>query len=219
MKKYRSVLLVFIVAALITTLVPVSFASAKTKTKKCTMYKLIKKGKYVYCQNGLHIFKVNLKTKKVKKLGALYGANMKLKGKYLYAYNNSQGLFGANLYRYNVKTGKKKLLAKDVDQMNTLAISGKKIYYRKIVKKGTYDFTYKKRVMKLNGKAKKSTKIKGETKVKSANVSGYHVWDTFDRDTYDWDDYSNNSPEGKINYYLSTPKGDILLERNFPAVD
>ena len=50
MKKYRSILLVLVIAVLVTTLVPVSFASAKTKTKKMNTYdEVIKKGNTVYC--------------------------------------------------------------------------------------------------------------------------------------------------------------------------
>ena len=204
MKRYRLILLLLSIAALVTTMAPVSFASAKTKTKKMKTYNCIKSGKTVYCTNGNRIFKVNLKTKKVKKLvKGKYGypSYLKKKGKYLYYCDVSQGL-ESYIYRINTKNNKKKILAHPI--YPAYAISGKKIYYKAVFVKdnGYGDVHYKNKVIKLNGKSKQNTKWKVSMKNKKTNKKGYYVTDNWDGQSWD-----------PVTYYLQTPKGRIKLER------
>ena len=196
--------LILVVAVVFSFAVPAESVSAASKTKKMSVYSCIKSGDTVYCSNNNHIFKVNLKTKKVTILtgGKCYPNNLKLKGKYLYYQDIQQGFdengYTGYLYRINVKTKAKKKLA----NASAYAIKGKKIYFTADKLKSDYSFKTIKRVMKLNGKSKKKTKYTVKNVHKETNASGYYVTNDID-----WDNYSQPA-----NYYLRTPGGNILLE-------
>ena len=196
--------LILVVAVVFSFAVPAESVSAASKTKKMTVYYCIKSKSTVYCSNANHIFKVNLKTKKVTILtgGKCYPGNLKLKGKYLYYQDIQQGFdengYAGYLYRINVKTKAKKKLAGATDY----AIKGKKIYVTADKIKGDNSIKTTKRVMKLNGKSKKKTKYKAKNACKQTNAKGYYVTDDID-----WDDFDQPA-----NYYLRTPSGYILLE-------
>jgi len=197
MKKYRLVLLVFIIAALVTTLVPVSFASAKTKTKKMKVYdQVIKKGKYVYCSDNYSIYKVNLKTNKVKRLTKPSSAfTMKLHGQFIYYQKMTWGMSN---YLCRVKTsGKSNKVLVSKDDSLDYVISGKRIYYN------TLDDDDKRRVysIKLNGKNKKRANCKVKRIDKKTNKKGYKV---INKESSDFDDFDGT---GYVVSYLKKPNG------------
>ena len=178
------------------------------KTKKMKTYNTIKSGKNVYCVAGNRILKVNLNTEKVTKLVKGkhgYISSLVLKGRYLYYLDHGNGLATCYIYRVNTKTKKKQKLASKT-AMN-YAISGKKIYYEAI-NADTWKSVNK--VMKLNGKSKKSTKIKAKRIIIDSNSKNYSVWNDFDQGTMEYGEM--------VNYYLSTPKGDIFLIRDYPLI-
>ena len=160
-----------------------SMAFGASGTKKMTYYgEVIKKGNTVYCNATVGIYKVNLKTGKVKALkeydpvGAIQFGNgaggMKLYKGYLYYME--AGAIGAGLCRVKV-TGKAKpqnLLRYVNFNASRFAISKGKIYVEGIDRDS---FKNVKRVMKLNGKNAKKTKYKVYNSFKPTNKKGYTI--------------------------------------------
>ena len=196
MKKRGLVFLMIAVAVfVVVALKPVDSHAA---TKKMTAYSTIKSGNTVYCTSGWHILKVDLKTKKVTKLAkskVIYCVNLKIKGKYLYYVDKSTGVGDASIYRINLKTNKKKKLAGSTG--SDYVISGSKIYYQKWDRNKPLPTN---RTMKLNGKAKKKTKVRIKMTNKDTNTKNYSVYST----------EPNDSDPG-ADFYLATPDGDIFL--------
>ena len=165
--KRTGIILLMLIVALAFTLEP-----SMAATKKMTVYSQVyKTGSTAYCLGDSGIYKVNLKTKAVKRIVKTtrhsQPMNIKKKGSYIYYINFLPGDY--SLCRVHIKTGKKKTLAYGVAGY---AISGKKIYYGKY----NYDTNKtSKRVMKLNGKNKKKTSIRGDFKEKKTNVKGYKI--------------------------------------------
>ena len=203
LKKHHSVLVVIMIVVLLTTVVPVSSVSAKTKTMKMTLYdQVIKKGKYAYCCDKGLIYKVNLKTNKVKKLikSPNYRSNMKLYKGYIY-YNDFT--WGSSIHISRVKTNGKanKYLAWQTDEMGYV-IKGKRIYYRDI--EWNEDTDEESRVtysIKLNGKNRKKVKYRVKPIYKNTNKKGYKV---IVKRSSDFDDFDGT---GYMISYLKKPNG------------
>lgn len=207
----RKILVIIAMLAVAVSFYPTDTYASSKAVKSTTYSNTLKSGNYVYCTNAHRLFKVDLKKKTVKVMAtqkAGYITCMKIRKGYLYYAEMSQ--YGAEclIYRINLKTGKKATLARNTS--GDYAIKGKKIYYNhaQVINN---DIKYKKRVMKLNGKSKKSTKYKVKMKTKMSNASGYLVVDDYDSDYYN--DWTNET----VNYYLKTPNGYIFLE-NFYLV-
>ena len=178
---------------------------AKTNTKVMTAYNQCTKSKnYLYCTNGISLFKVNNSNNNVQKLKTVhpyYAQKMHLKGNYLYYIAHSQGS-DSSICRINVNTGKYKRLASNINSSKGFVIYNSNIYYSKEV--GNKSQT---RVMKLTGKANRKTNSKIKCKVKDSNVNNYYVIDDRDKEEDDW----WNMP---ANYYLVTPTSRIFLENS-----
>ena len=202
--KGLAIALMLIVAAAFTLAPQQSFAASKTK--KMTVYNVaIKSGNKVYCNGTENIYRVDLKKKKV--LKRLHTEEsvvedvkaMKKKGKYVYflfeSYYDKERM---DLYRVSIYGGKEKRLAKNVC---AYAISDGKIYYTHFKKWNDYGNPVGKtnKVMKLNGKSKKSTRYKVKMKEKSSNAKGYKIKYT----------YKKNSEKYKV--WLKTPRKKIYL--------
>ncbi len=168
MKRFALILVALVVAVMF---IPQP-ASAATKSMKA-YDQVIKSKKTVFCSDGQNIFQVSLKTGKVKQLTARaeYDGDMpiramKLKGKYIYYAEISNGTTQASISR--VKKGKwysNQQLAY-TDALEKYAVKGKKIYY---IASG------EKRVMNLNGSKNKATKHKAKWKIKKSNTKKYKI--------------------------------------------
>lgn len=178
-----------------------SMAFGASGTKKSTLYTgVIKKGNTVYCNAKLGIYKVNLKTGKVKALkkydreGVLYFSQgstcMKLYKGYIY-FMDGAGI-GLSLNRVKASGGKKaqNLTTKNNFNVYSFAISKGKIY---IEGPSRDTFNDVKRVMKLNGKSAKKSKYKVVNKIKTTNKKGYKI--------------QTKTSGGKSKDYLVTPSG------------
>ena len=146
-------------AMMLTLCVFSSAVQAKSPKGKMTVYdNVIKSGKCVYCCDGYRIYRVNLKTGKVKNLVKKTGSPdeayfaMKKKGKYIYC-------------QYDMQLNKERLWVADY------WISGKKLYYSG----RTLEDIGVKRVMNLNGTSLKKSKLKCNMKRARSNVKGYRV--------------------------------------------
>lgn len=170
-------------------------ASAATKSMK-VYNQTIKIKSYVYCTDEQNVYRVNIKSGQVKMLTAnmTYNAErtiyaMKSKGKYIYFIDGSDYYTGATIMRVKKSaTHSNKKLA-HTDGLIAYAISKSKIYY--------YSDDGK-RVMKLNGKSNKKTKVKAKMTQKNRNAKGYSVVTYNDGSTFE--------------SYLKTPKKTILLK-------
>lgn len=193
MKKF-ALLFVALVVAVMFIPQPVSAAS-----KSMTTYnQVIKIDKTVYCTDGHGIFRVSLKSGKVKTLVSFVDemdwrtiANMKSKGKYIYFVDYSDSI-EANIMRVSKSKANARVLAQ-VEWLKGYAIYKNNIYY-------TSDEPGKMK-MALNGKSKKKTKYRAIMKEKNTNKKGYSVLSYID-------------DEGYFVSFLKTPKGkEYLLER------
>ena len=206
----KSVALVISMMLIVTFAVaPIDSYAASKMVKSTTYSNTLKSGSFVYCTNGNKLFKVNLRTGKVKtmcKAKVGYITNLKIKNKYIYFNEMSLGTTGGRLNRISLKSGKKQVLAKN-NVYPKYAIKGKKIYYEysKVSKNGS-KVTRHKRVMNLNGKKKKSTKVKIKMNSKLTNAKGYMVDSDFDYASYDWGNFE------PVNYFLKTPSRTYYLE-------
>lgn len=192
---------------MLTLCTPMSFAASNTKS--ATAYSCIKEKNTAYVTTYSAIYKVNLKTKKAKKLVSVSGGDidfLQKKGKYLY-YGTLGGGYEFQLSRVNVKTGKTKLIAESVayGKLDTkctgYVVKDSKIYYSE--PKANYKKS-KKVCVKLNGKSKKSTKYKAKMKHKVSNAKGYRL----SKKEVSQEPY-------EVKYYLKTPKGRIYLGTGF----
>ncbi len=173
-KKTKFAVTFALVLALLLSSVVTSYAASGTK--KMTLYTdVIKSGKYAYCCTYNGIYRVNLKTKKVKQIlkdDGTFDVNppdsMKLyKG---YIYYTTAAPMGSTLGRVKTNGKNNRLLASIWDY----AISKNKIYYT------GYDFENEnpdgiKRVMSLNGKNEKKCSYEVINKYKRSNKKGYKV--------------------------------------------
>lgn len=169
-------------------------ASAATKSMK-VYNQTIKIKTYVYCTDEQNVFRVSLKNGQVKMLTAnSYNSErtiyaMKSKGKYIYFIDGSDYMTGATIMRVKKSTAHSNRTLAHTDGLIAYAISKSKIYYRS---------DDGKRVMKLNGKSNKKTKVKAKMTQKNRNAKGYSVVTYNDGDTF--------------TSYLKTPKKTYLLE-------
>lgn len=185
MKMVRKALVLIMMVMMAFTCVPLiensieANALSTGKSKKMTVYSIIKKGKYVYCvtYNG-NLYRVNIKTGKKKCIeahnspwGETGSGCLKIYKGYLY-----YGVYGVlgqgTLYRVKTNGKNKKLLESNVADY---AISKNKIYYTKYGERLWEDDSVTKWYMKLNGKNKKKGKFKVVQKFKRSNVKGYKV--------------------------------------------
>lgn len=148
-------------------------AASKTRTMKT--YDAIVKGKTVYCTDGHSIYKVNKKTKKVKKILKRVPVDegivdLKKSGKYIYyIHGDTEGAF---LCRVKASGGKEQKLTSIYSYVHGYYIKKGKVYAH------YYDMTKDKdvkRVMKPNGKGKKITSVKAQNKHKASNKKGYKI--------------------------------------------
>jgi len=79
------------------------------------------------------------------------------------------------------------------------------LQYDKVYNK-SYDTKTVRKVMKLNGKSKKSTKVKSKNSEKANNAKGYSLIEN--RSEYDYD-----SESGYVKYYLKTPSKKVFVAR------
>ena len=172
----REYLKIFIFIACL--MIPITPLNAKTspKVKKMHVYnRVIKAGNSIYCSNGYVLYKVNKKRGTAKTLyayhtwtGDYFLNQMRLKGKYLYFVLGGENV--SSLYRINVKTGKRQRLMKENGFLYDYVISGRKIYYRRMIWSGTEPTI--RRVMKCNGKSVKKTRIRAKSIRKDTNKAG-----------------------------------------------
>lgn len=200
---------IILIATLILGCFTVASFGYSPKKKMMVYNDVLKKGNTVYCSAGGGIYKVNLKTKQVRRLvwidpdyhDTAYG--MKLHKGYLY-YINPSPMIG---YLYRIKTNGtgNKYLA----MVHYYAISKNKIYYES----SNLD-SWKRihRQMKLNGKSKKKSKYTVKKKSKRTNAKGYGIYIQKNGTVREYDDY-DDEPYYVYKYtdYLKTPKGLIKL--------
>lgn len=187
----RSVLIVSLAlfVALTTIAVPAE-AESDMSVKKMTVYdKVLRIGNFAFCAvSDDAIYKVNLKTNKVRKLVAVSEVphSMRKNGSYLYYVESTMG--GNTLYRVSVKTGKRNRLGPYYEYV----ISGNRIYCDG-------------RVMKLDGSCKKksTTSIKMKS-IKNSNKKYRLVMKYTPKD---------NGEQFKA--WLKTPNGKIYLGKGF----
>lgn len=193
----RKILMILMMTIIAVAFMPVT-ASAASKTMK-VYDKVLKEGKYVYCISEAGVYKVNVKTGKKKTLGKRdtmieewFPGAMKKKGKWIYFLVN--GPVGSSLQRVNVNNANWKILTvlDGEHWVERYMISGNKIYYT---------WGSKNRVMKLNGKNKKTTKTKPLMRHYTSNAKGYKVIEKY---------YT----KGDVDYckcWLKTPSKKIYL--------
>ena len=178
-------------------------SAASSYTKKMTKYdQVIKKGSTVYCCDGFRIYKVNLKTGKVKKLTKVYDMlhGMKLYKGYIYYEDWGNGT--GNDIRRVKKNGKGNKEICFQNCTDKYAIKGSKIYYEYEVDEWTNESTVK--VMKLNGKSKKyANEYTVKNTTKKSNSKGYRVKV---KETKGFD-YWPGSEKGSVTTYLIKPNG------------
>lgn len=200
--KKRIIPVLLIMVLVITMFTP--FSMAASKTKKMTLYDVVKSGKYAYAGTDNAIYKVNIKTGKVRKLKTFgkdtYFGGMRYYKGYLYYLVDDDSL-NACLYRVNVKSGKIKRLAQYSEASISFAIRKSKIYY---MAEDEIGHKYK-RVMKLNGKSKKKSSYKVSNSWKNTNSSKYKLYE--DESQYDWE-----SETGFVDVFLKTPSVIVFLE-------
>lgn len=199
--KKRSLLLlsaVFILTLIMTVNSAAADTFASTKSKKQDAFDCIKVKNTVYCRDSQKIFKVNLKTRKVKLLKKIDCGPMIKKGNYLY-FATEYDYESSRVYRLNIKTGKGKYLTKPLSLVD-FTVKGKRLYYRYTASSGKKKCKY----IPLSGKKKpKAARYPGGGKYRKSNVKGYSI---------NWPDPLTVDSTVPYNYYLKTPKGKILLE-------
>lgn len=201
MKKLLSIMLAAIL--IIGCFTTVSFGTGGTK--KMTAYNVIKKGNVVYCATGRGVYKVFLKSGKVKALFKMdeeeaYDCGpikaMKLYKNYVFFLHG--GPMTDSLYRIKISGGKTKILSKGI--VGGYAISKNKIYFEEY----NFDnYTKSKKVMSLNGKNKKKSSYSVKMTNKKANKKGYYI-ESVDEGMVD-DEYWGEAEE--YTDYLITPSG------------
>lgn len=200
--KKRIIPILLIMVLVITMFTP--FSMAASKTKKMTLYDVVKSGKYAYAGTDNAIYKVNIKTGKVRKMKSFgedtYFGGMRLYKGYLYYLVDDDSL-NSNLFRMNVKTGKIKRLVSYSEANIQFAIRKSKIYY---MVEDEIGHKYK-RVMKLNGKSKRKSSYKVSNSWKKTNSSKYKLYE--DKSQYDWE-----SNTGFVDVFLKTPSVVVFLE-------
>ena len=203
--KRHIVLIMMIAVALFCALV-LTQTPSHAATKPTKVYdQVIKSGDYAYCIAGTGIYKVNVKSGKIKKLvkdPGDYGhyRQMCKKGKYLYYIKGGTDVRG-DLYRVSIKGGKSKHLAGNVNKARCVSkymIKKDRIYYKEMNATNGKEKTKK---MKLNGKAKKKSKAKVKWSQEESNKSGYYI------DVNVYDAPSGSGYYEMIQYYLETPNG------------
>lgn len=205
MKKKLAIVLLALAVAV--AFAPAS-AYAVTKVKMTSYQDVLKAGNTVYVAGpgrGIYEVKVKndvMKSKKwlVKTPASLWEGSqitgMKIKGNYLYYCELTDGT-PLEVCRVNLKTKDQMDLA-FLPFYGEYAIKGKKLYVSYKEEVGPdYKLKTKRKVMKLNGKSKKSTSVKVVTKFKKSNAKGYSV--------------IYKEKNGYVKTYLKTPKGKYYL--------
>lgn len=198
----KKILISMMIVAIAIAFMPVNTFAA-SKTEKTKFYEVYKDGNTVYCATTKAIYKVKVTDKgkykskeKIAKAGEhLYIRNLKKKGEYLYVTANTEG---TPMMLGRVKTDGGKIKNLVTEELEGVAIKGKKIYYSYYSDSGKLV----KKEMKLNGKDKKKSKVKPVSVDKRTNAKGYKLIVKYH------DDYEV--------YYLKTPKGKYKLgKRNY----
>lgn len=158
-----------------------AYAAAKPRTMKT--YGSIKSGNLVYGIGSSGIYKVNIKTKKVRRLVKLLENDwistnsLAKKGNYLYYIGG--GPASSSLYRVNINNAKRKCLFSGVGGVNDREVVGYIIYKNKIyVHYLDRNFKHKYTIMNLNGTSKKQTKVIVKNKGVRTNNKSYYVYST-----------------------------------------
>lgn len=212
MKRFTAVCIALIMAVTLFSAC-LTESDAASKTKKMTVYTQVMKSKStVYCTDNAGIYKVNLKTGKVKRIAKIlsFVTTMKLKNGYVYYLANYEAGY-SELCRVKTTGKKKKRLAADV---SAFAIKGSKIYYREYYMEDLddEDYTYRNKKMKLNGKSKKGTSYRPVSISKKTNAKGYKVIKKYS------EDFSYN-PDGYMISYLKKPNGKKIKLGKYKAID
>lgn len=195
-------ILVLIVLTFAASSEPVSAASKKKSVAYTDAYKI---GNIVYCNAEYFFCSIDLRTGNVKYHSRdkfLHYSDFQKRGRYLYSITQTSGALNY-LVRIDLKTGKKKTLARDVFDYK---LTKKKIYYSHIYYDKKWNEVPCNMVMKRNGKAKHRTKVKVKMKRKKSNAKGYRVYShgvEVDDETY----YIDN--------YLITPGRNYYLGRTY----
>lgn len=167
LKKAAALLLAAVVFA--AAFMPAPAYAASTKSMK--VYDSIKSGNYVFCAAANGIYRVNIKTYKIKRIASgqsnEYLHALKKKGKYIYYMCN--GVMYTDVMRVKTSGGKVK---KVFDGYDTKSVRGYAIYKNKLYV--TYG-TGKKKVMALSGKSAKKTSVKAKIIEKRTNNKNYKV--------------------------------------------
>lgn len=198
MKRKGMLCLIALVVAV--AFMPATVFAASGSVKAVTYAHVYKSGKTAYCAGETGIYKVTLKKGKLKKKKRIVKSgefshifSFKKKGKYIYYEDWTEGTL-AYIRRAKTSGGKVKTLA-SVEELEDYVVKGNKIYY------SCYDYdkgdklVYK--VMKLNGKKKKSTSVRPVQVSRESNAAGYTVITK----------YSGRY----VKDYLKTPKGTFYL--------
>jgi hypothetical protein len=203
-KRSTSILVIMILAAvLILSSITTSFAGDGPVTM--TLYNdVVKKGNYAYCCDEWSLFKVNLKTGKVKRLTSknVPIGDISVHGKYVYYMTYTTGtVAGVRRVRNDGKYDKE--LCFENELMGYVIIKSR-IYY-------TYtddNYNYVMKSMKLNGTNKKTSYYDIKNTSKRSNAKGYKVIKV---KSSSFDPYEG---KGYETFYLKKPNGKkIKLEK------
>ena len=202
----RHIALILLIAAALLCSFVLTQTPSHAATKQTKAYNpVIKSGDNAYCIAGTGIFKVDLKSGKIKTLvkdPGEYGhyRQMCKKGKYLYYIKGGTDV-RADLYRVSINGGKSKHLAGSINKgrfVTKYMIKKDRIYYGEHNDRTGKNTTKK---MKLNGKSKKKTKKKVKWSEKATNKSGYYI------DTTPYGPPAGSDYYEMRQYYLITPAG------------
>ena len=203
--KKRLITILVTAALIVASFAPATFAASKG-TKKMTVYNTIKNGNVVYCSDRLlsGVYKIDLSTKGVAKIASEYGEWMRLHKGYLYYYHYYG--YNSKLSRINLSNNKASTVFKCNGRDIHYAISKSKIYTSyESAKNGKT----KRKVMKLSGKSKKSSKTKVRMTEKATNADGYFIKVNYTGGYEDGDYYDDLY----YSVYFVTPAWNILLEK------
>ncbi len=206
MKKRMAIVLMLVIV--ISAFFSMPAAAASGKVSKTGYHKLIKTKKYIYCADGYSIYRVNCKTKSVKRLvtdeNHIY--NMQIHKGYIY-----YGTYpmGPELCLYRVKTTGKH--HKSIGychiingrKFNGYVVKGSHIYYK----------NWKGKIIRANleGKKGKAVKIKLVNNTKKMNTEGYKIIIRESDDFYaDYDMCGNKYHTGYMVSYLRFPNGEKI---------
>lgn len=202
---------IVIMIAVLTMLIPMPVLAAPKTVKMKTFNQVIKSGNTVFCSGTGGMYRVSMKGNKAKKAKRIYKidnagdygvVNMRKKGKYLYFVLEGPSYYHSNLYRINT-SGKKRIryTPKGRYAAYGMPISGYAIKGKKIYISGDNEDSYQPMyVINLNGKNRKTTKVRAVMTTKTSNKKGYSV--------------IKKEKNGYYYDYLKTPAGRFYLGKS-----